>query len=307
MGIQQEVAESFAKHFGRTPLKERLDDILSEAIELKRFTDMDNLREEAGDLLASTMQLCTEAGWDAEALVRATLEKIASRSLQYQSLGRKTTVAILGGAFDPPTLGHIDVAQYVLNTSRTFDEVWLMPCYQHMYGKEMREPEHRRAMCEIAARKDGRIKVFNFEIERRLSSETYKTVKLLLDQDFAKNEYDFSIIIGMDNANTFDKWVNYELLEQMIRFVVVPREGVVRDESVDWYLKPPHIYLGSAEFPIRDTASSKVREAYSRIPAWERKGNPEQSAERFGPELQLIEDMLDPAVREYIDEHNTLY
>jgi nicotinic acid mononucleotide adenylyltransferase len=41
-------------------------------------------------------------------------------------------------------------------------------------------------------------------------------VKKLLSEDFAKNERDFSLAIGMDNANTFDKWVNHQDLERMI-------------------------------------------------------------------------------------------
>jgi nicotinate-nucleotide adenylyltransferase len=290
---QDRVSKIFLENFGRTPLKERLEDILGEAIELSRFTDMDNLREETGDLLSSTLQLCNEAGWNAQDLIEENLEKIQRRSLQYKSLGRKTKVAILGGAFDPPTLGHVEVAKYVLNASRVFDEVWLMPCSSHIFGKEMALPEHRLAMCELAVRADGRIKTFDYEIKHGLSSETYKTVKLLQNEDFAKDKFDFSIIIGMDNANEFHRWVNYELLERMIRFVVVPRRGIQRNESVDWYLKPPHIYLGASETPIRDTASSQVRKILS-----ERNNSVNYR--------EIINNSLNPLVLEYI-EKNQLY
>jgi nicotinate (nicotinamide) nucleotide adenylyltransferase len=235
-----------------------LEDILGEAIELSRATDLTNLKEEAGDVLASTLALCNEAGWDASKLLNATLAKIANRKQQYKSLGRKVKTAILGGAFDPITVGHIQIAKYVLDVSRTFDEVHIMPCYGHMSGKGMASAKHRLAMCEIAAR-NGRIKVFDYEIKNKLSSETYQTVKLLLEEDFAKNQYDYSWIIGMDNANTFDRWVNYQLLEQMIRFVVVPRTGYSMDPKATWYLRPPHIFLGCAEKPIMDVSSTQVR------------------------------------------------
>jgi len=79
-----------------------------------------NLKEEAGDLLASVIQLHTENGWSIE---EKTLEKIQRRKQQYRTLGRKTKVAIYGGAFDPITKGHIQVAQFILNTSKEFDEV----------------------------------------------------------------------------------------------------------------------------------------------------------------------------------------
>jgi nicotinate-nucleotide adenylyltransferase len=241
--LQDMVDRKFTDLFGRTPLKQRLEDILGEAQELHRYTDLPNLKEEAGDLLASLLQLYNEAGWDPVERVKATLEKIEGRRLQYKSLGRKTKVAIYGGAFDPVTNGHIKVAQLILNSSREFDEVWLMPCYQHMYGKKMASPEDRLEMCRLAASVDGRIQVSDYEIKNQLAGETYNFVKRLLDEDFAKHKYDFSVAIGQDNANTFHKWVNYEFLEQAIRFVVVPRLGVPFDPKVNWYLKPPHIYI----------------------------------------------------------------
>lgn len=263
--IQNKVNEKFLEAFGDTPLAQRLEDIFGEAIELYRYTNLRNIKEETGDLLASLLQLCNECEWDYEELVQATLDKIDRRKLQYKSLGRKVKVALLGGAFNPPTKGHIQLAQFVLDSSRTFDEVWLMPCYQHMYSKEMVSSEQRLEMCELAAKADGRIKVFDYEIRNQLSGETYHLVKRLLGEKFAKDQYDFSFIISMDNANTFDKWVNYEYLERLIRFVVVPRAGVKKDENVNWYLKEPHIYLGNNESSIIETSSTQVREILKTI------------------------------------------
>lgn len=256
--LQELVNESFEGAFGRTPLRQRLDDILGEAIELHRMSDVRNLKEEAGDLLASAIQLCSEASWNFDDLVLATLDKIRRRKEQYRSLGRKLKVAILGGAFDPPTTGHIKLAQFVLNTSQTFDEVWLMPCCRHMNGKKMTDPTHRLEMCRIASSVDGRIKVFDFEIQKQLAGQTYHFVKLLLEEALAKDQCDFSIIMGMDNANNFPTWPDYSELEKMIRFVVVPRTGIIRNEAINWYLKPPHIYL-SQESDIPATASTNVR------------------------------------------------
>lgn len=254
--LQNEVGVVFRSAFGRTPLKERLDDIRREATELGRFVDVVNLREELGDTLASAIMLAEEMEIDYKKLVRKTLVKIRERHDQYKSLSRKWAVAILGGAFDPPTLGHIDVAKYVLDTSRTFDEVWLLPCFSHSFNKDMASPQNRLAMCNLAVKCDRRIQVCDYEIRNKLSGETYHTVKRLLSDELP---YSFSWIIGMDNANDFNTWVNADLLERLIRFVIVPRQGVTRDPKIDWYLQPPHIYLGRAEREIRHTSSTEVR------------------------------------------------
>ena len=256
--LQDDVRSKFVALFGRTPLRERLDDVLREAIELNRFTDMSNLREEVGDLLSTTIQLCNENGWNIDDVVKETLIKIDGRKLQYLSLGRKINVAVLGGAFDPITTGHVKLAQFVLNSSKTFDEIWIMPCFNHMYNKSMASAYDRLEMCKLAVAIDGRIQVSDYEIKNALRGETYHLVKRLLNEDYAKNRYDFSFIIGLDNANTFNKWVNYEELERMCRFVVVPRKGIARDESVNWYLKQPHIYL-SPDNDIPEISSTEIR------------------------------------------------
>lgn len=271
---------------------QRLEDVYGEAVELRRFLDMGNLREEAGDLLASLLVLCQECGFDAEQIVHATHEKIQARERQYKSLGRKVKVALLGGAFNPPTIGHLAVARFVLDSSRTFDEVWLVPCFQHMYNKEMADATDRFAMCSRLANRDGRIRVCNFEIANKLRGETYNFVQRLLDDPMAQ-EHDFSIIIGMDNANTFDRWVNFQKLERMIRFVVVPRAREQRDESVDWYLKPPHIYL-HPDKPLPATSSTEARELVRRLQSDE--------CEFKGLQKDNIYKLLDPAVLEFIEE-----
>jgi nicotinate-nucleotide adenylyltransferase len=259
MKQQERINEVFTRTFGRTSLKGRLDDVFDEAVEVRRFTDMRNLREEAGDLLTSTLQLCTECGWDADDLIDENILKIKRRENQYKTLGRKKVVAIYGGAFDPPTTGHVAVAQFVLNTSKVFDEVWLVPCFQHMYNKPLTPAIHRMEMCKLATQVDGRMRVSEYEIENKLKGEALHFIKRLQDEPFAKDEYEFSFIIGLDNANTFSQWVGYEELQRLIRFVVVPREGIDRDMSVDWYLKHPHIFLQD-ESDIPDTSSTEARD-----------------------------------------------
>lgn len=287
MQITEKINKVFTTNFGNTPLKARLDDIDGECKELVRFTNMKNLKEETGDLLATVLQLCNENEWNPDELIENTLSKINRRTIQYKSLGRKKKVAILGGAFDPIHNGHIQVAQFVLNVSKTFDEVWIMPCFTHMNNKEMTAPNHRLEMCKLASKVDGRIKVFDYEIKNELGGETYNFVNRLLQEDFAKDEYDFSIIIGQDNANTFDTWVNFEHLERMIRFIVVSRKGYTLVNNA-WYLKSPHIYLVSEQDEIEKLSSSMVR--------YHLKNN----------EMSNILDKVDESVYKYILD-NKLY
>jgi nicotinate-nucleotide adenylyltransferase len=223
-----------------------------------------------------------------EVAITDSLNRIDSRKHQYKALGRKTEVAILGGAFDPITVGHIETAKFVLNSLGVFDEVWLMPACHHMHGKKMLSFDARISMCRMAIEVDQRIKVSDYEQRIGGSGETYNLMKSLLDSDVVET-HKFSMIIGMDNANSFDKWVNFKLLERMLRFVVVSREGIDPDPDIDWYLQPPHIYA-KAEGLIPEVSSTQIRSALH--PATY--------------DLKVIESCLDPRVRAYI-ETNGLY
>src|SRR5574343_117220 len=149
----------FKEHFGYTSQERRIEDITNEFFEFKRHTDTLNLQEEVGDLLADFLVLCQENGWSAEELIQRTLTKIKNRAEQYKSLGRKLEIAILGGAFNPIHIGHIQLAQFILQLG-IFDEVWLMPSYNHMFKNDIVSSEHRLEMCKLAIKKDNRIKIF---------------------------------------------------------------------------------------------------------------------------------------------------
>lgn len=249
--IQNKIDELFKLAFVHTPLTKRLEDIAGECRELCNYTDLKNLREEAGDLLSSVIQLCNESGWDIKDLLQENEDKIRRRITQYKGRGRKTNVAILGGAFNPVTKGHIELAQFVLNASKWADEVWLCPCYQHMDGKKMVSPEHRIEMLKLASENDGRIKVFDYEIKHQLHGETYHFFNNLI-HDKEYESFRFAFVIGIDRINISSWYNSEELLKLDFPFIVVPRTGIKRDESVSWYLHPPHVYIqdeGSNSIP----------------------------------------------------------
>lgn len=260
--LQDDNYELFRKMFGRTPLTERIKDIQREAGEVGRFLDVQHLKEELGDLLCSVLAGISEMGEDADEIILRTHEKIKKREQQYKSLGRKTKVAILGGAFNPVTKGHIETAQLVLDATGQFDEVWLMPCFSHLFGKDMMGAETRLEMVEIAVKADGRLKAFDYEIRHELKGETLNCVNRLLD-DPEYDNYNFSLIMGADNALTTNKWVGWEMLEKLVPFVVVPREGENIEITADsWFMKEPHL-LVNADAPI-DCSSTEVRNAFDR-------------------------------------------
>ena len=60
-------------------------------------------------------------------------------------------------------------------------------------------------------------------------------VQKILDSKFL-NKNQLSILIGTDNANTIHTWKSYEILLEMVSFVVLERPGEVFKESGQWCL-----------------------------------------------------------------------
>jgi nicotinate-nucleotide adenylyltransferase len=284
--IQTKINNCFLEYFGYTPMRERLNDIQSEFFELMKATDVPNQKEEAGHLITSLIQLCNENDWHVDEMIESTLNTIAGRADQYKSLGRKLNIAILGGYFNPIHKGHIQLAQFVLNTVGIFDEVWIMPAYHHMLKDTGISAEDRLEMCRLAAKVDNRIKIFDYEIKNKLAGETYYFLKKLKLEKELTEKYRFSIIVGMDNANKMPTWVNFTELEKMGKFIVIQRKGVERDYNIDWYLQKPHIFL-NCETPIMEISSNEIRKMLAE-----------------NRDLNKLKEVLAPEVINYIITNN---
>jgi len=171
-----------------------------------------------------------------------------------------TKIAILGGAFNPPTLAHIQVAEFVLEKGK-FDEVWLLPCNKHRFGKNLELNLHRLRMCAIACRKNPKLHVFDYEIRHELSGSTFELVQTLLKDP--QLDVDISFIIGADNVNNFINWHNFKKLREIAKFVVVTRSGIELKKKYRWYKNPPHLFL-DVEDKITECSSTMARDHFKK-------------------------------------------
>jgi nicotinate-nucleotide adenylyltransferase len=131
-------------------------------------------------------------------------------------------VAIFGGSFNPPHLAHQMAALYVLETAAV-DELWIVPAFQHPFGKTLAPFADRLAMCERAAAALGpRVRVVAIERELGAESYTLRTVRRL-QQDFPAHT--FSLVIGADLVPEVPSWHSGAELQQTVPFLIVGRAG----------------------------------------------------------------------------------
>lgn len=127
-------------------------------------------------------------------------------------------VALFGGAFDPPHLGHQRVAVELISQN-IVDEVRFVPANEHAFGKRMASNQHRLAMCELII--NGQVKVETFELDNTGVSYSYKTLKSLT---VSEPEHEFFWVIGSDNLTSFHKWGYYQQLLDEFTVYVYPRK-----------------------------------------------------------------------------------
>ena len=155
-------------------------------------------------------------------------------------------VALFGGAFNPPHIGHLIVARQVLDFSDC-DVLWFLPNYRQSPPKLTASVEHRLAMTRLIA--FFKSQVSTIEIDNKLNGETINLLPFLPKN----NAYTF--IIGADQLRFFHKWGKYKELLKKMPFLVIPRFG--------YKLKPlyPNMKVLSHELLItNDISSTKIRQ-----------------------------------------------
>lgn len=154
-------------------------------------------------------------------------------------------IAIYGGSFNPPHMGHALVAAWLQWTDKA-DQVWLLPTYEHAFGKDLAPWAKRLAWCRAFANDVGGVEVCTIERDLPTPSYTIDTLRALASRHA---EHTFRLVIGSDNLAVLDKWKAWEAIERDFAPIVVGRTG---------YPCPP----GAMVFP--EVSSTDVRDRLAR-------------------------------------------
>ncbi|MBQ3965564.1 MAG: nicotinate (nicotinamide) nucleotide adenylyltransferase [Treponema sp.] len=143
-------------------------------------------------------------------------------------------IAILGGSFNPPHIGHLILADTVC-TQLGYDRVLFVPVYNPPH-KELRHaasPEHRLAMVEKLAEEDSRFAAESCEIDRKGISYTYDTVCFLEEKYKDVLTDKIGVIMGQDLAADFGKWDNAAKLAEKASLILALRPTEIRNRAFE--------------------------------------------------------------------------
>lgn len=182
-------------------------------------------------------------------------------------------IALLGGVFNPPHLGHLMIARQVLDfTDR--EEVWFLPSYgQHPLKPDVASVDDRLAMTKMLS--FDKTRVSTLEIDHKLDGNTINLLPYL------PPEHTYIFVMGSDWLPTFPLWGNWQELVRRLPFYVFPRNGFPCEPLYQNMTVIKHELL-----IVTDISSTKIRK-------------------RVGQGLS-IDEFVPSQIASYIKEH-TLY
>ena len=136
--------------------------------------------------------------------------------------GVKNRVAIFGGSFDPPHLGHVLVAAWAASMGEV-DRVLVVPTYSHALGKVAGASfDTRVEMCEAALNSIEGVSVSRVEADLGGTSRTFHTLEALRSE---LSGAEFRLLIGSDILAETDRWYRWSEVASMAPPLVIRREG----------------------------------------------------------------------------------
>ena len=141
-------------------------------------------------------------------------------------------IAIYGGSFNPPHLGHAEAAWTVYEELKP--DIFLIVPDNIPPHKELEEgdpsAEQRLELCRLAFGDIPNVVISDIETSREGKSYTADTVRLLRER---YPEDELNLVLGTDMLLCFDEWYQFEYLLQECRLLVLAREGGREQELMD--------------------------------------------------------------------------
>lgn len=134
------------------------------------------------------------------------------------------SVGVLGGAFNPPHIGHLVLAQEAIS-ELGLDQLIVVPTGEAPHKRIEPEPgaELRLQMTERAFEHLERARVTDLEVRRAGPSYSYRTLELLADEHPGSQ---LTFVMGADVAAGLASWRRPERVLELARVAVARRPGI---------------------------------------------------------------------------------
>lgn len=163
----------------------------------------------------------------------------------------RRSIGIYGGTFNPLHNGHISLAKAFLEQAG-LDEVWFVVSPQNPFkvNDTILDDNIRLEMVREALHGESRLKVSDVEFHLPKPSFMYRTLRHLTAEH---PDCTFTLLIGGDNWEAFDRWKNADEIIKNYHIAVYPRRG----DNIDAATLPSTVML--LDTPLIDISSTEIR------------------------------------------------
>jgi nicotinate (nicotinamide) nucleotide adenylyltransferase len=161
----------------------------------------------------------------------------------------KGRVGILGGSFDPPHLGHLEMGQIAIE-SGLIDFVLYIPCLQHAFSKNLTSFEHRFKMLKLMLSENNLFMVS--EVEKHIETPG-RTLSLIEKLSKSYPSCVFRLLLGADIYFEKDQWFKFDKIEELAPPIWFARKGI---DKISNALRAP---LDISSTKIRDELFNKKK------------------------------------------------
>jgi len=147
-------------------------------------------------------------------------------------LGPFKRFGIFGGSFNPVHVGHLSIAQQILNALK-LDRVFLMPAAQQPHkrdAKDMADAADRLEMCRLAVFNMRGLDVSDWEMKRGGVSYTVETARAMRAAYGPDAQIFF--LIGSDSLADLPHWYEIQELLTLADFAIADRRETPIEESL---------------------------------------------------------------------------
>lgn len=131
-------------------------------------------------------------------------------------------IAIYGGSFDPPHIGHQKIGYEVINQDY-IDKLIVVPTYLNPFKTDFHlSPEQRLDLVRVLFEDQDNIEISDFEVIKNSPVPTIDTVEYFIKYYSPNKIY---IVIGADNLQKLNRWKEFDRLKNLVEFIVISREG----------------------------------------------------------------------------------
>lgn len=132
-------------------------------------------------------------------------------------------IGLFGGSFNPIHNGHVRLAKSLLQKA-ALDEVWFLVSPQNPFKQDQQllDDDKRLQLVRLALKEEPQLMASDFEFHLPKPSYTWNTLQEL-EREYPERK--FTLLIGGDNWEAFDKWYRYEDILKRYPIIVYPREG----------------------------------------------------------------------------------